>query len=364
MSRPPLPPVRRVVLKAGSRILAEQIDERAAALAADIAWARERGVEVAFVSSGAIALGMRRLGITTRPHELAELQACAAVGQGQLMQRYDKAFSAHGLVVGQVLITHDDLASRGRFLSARRTLRALLDRGAVPIINENDTVAVEEIKFGDNDLIAALIANLVEADLLVVLTDVAGLLDGPGGKLIPLVRDVAAEAGHATGSVSGVGSGGMASKVQAARAAGRFGVPTVVTSGRDAGPLQALLSGEERGTLFLAEPERRLQARKHWIAYALRPVGTLVIDEGAVRALKELGKSLLPSGIREVRGDFALGDPVAITDASGREIARGLVEYGAAEVREIMGKRTSDIERILGYRSGDEVVHRDDLVLL
>ncbi len=360
--RPPLPQVRRVVLKAGSKILAEELDLRAGEIAADIAAARTRGVQVVFVTSGAIAMGVRKLGLSARPSELAELQACAAVGQGALMQTYDRAFGARGLLVGQVLITHDDFAARGRFLSARRTLEALLAHGVVPIINENDTVAVEEIKFGDNDLISALVSNLVGADLLVALTDVEGLLD-PAGKLVPFVRE-ASEAAHAGGASSGVGSGGMASKAQAARAAGRFGVPTVVTSGRVPGALAELLSGTERGTLFVADPGKKLDSRKHWIAYALRPAGTLVVDEGAARALSAQGKSLLPSGVVRVEGEFEVGDPVAITDPAGRELARGLCAYGAGDVRKLAGKRTSEIEAVLGFRAGDEIVHRDDLVLL
>ena len=358
---------RRVVVKIGSRLLAED-PGMIGRLCGEVAGLRRRGVEVLVVTSGAIALGMARLGWQRRPAELPRLQAAAAVGQGQLMMRYDAALSSHGLVLAQVLLTHDDVRHRGRYLAARHALLSMLAAGAVPVINENDTVSAAEIKFGDNDRLAALCTSLVEADLLVILTDVLGLHSGDpktGAPLIPLVRDIDEEgaAAVAGGAGSQLGTGGMASKVQAARVAGRFGVPTVVTSGRLEAPVLAVLDGQDRGTLFLPR-QGRLQSRKHWIAYALKPKGKLTVDEGAWKALRQGGKSLLPSGVREVEGHFDAGEPVSVAGPGGEEFARGLCGYDADAVRRIAGKKTSELEAILGYKEMDEVIHRDDLVLL
>ncbi len=318
------------------------------------------------VSSGAIALGRQALGLGERPRELPRLQAAAAVGQNRLMQSWERAFAPHAIPVGQILLTHDDIGDRGRFLAARHALAALLELGAVPIINENDTVATDEIRFGDNDGLAALVCNLVAADALVVLTDVNGLHDADpraGGVRVPLVRDIDREAGAAGASSSGVGSGGMASKVQAAKIAGRSGIPTVVAEGRRPDILRAVLAGDDVGTLFLPS-EERLASRKHWIAYGLRPMGTLVVDAGACTALVDGRKSLLPSGIRSVSGRFAAGDAVSVTDEAGHELARGLVSYAADEIERIRGRHSADIELLLGYKNLDEVIHRDDLVIL
>ena len=365
MDRGALARARRVVIKIGSRLIYERPTETLVEVADDVAELRgERSFLV--VSSGAIALGRGVLGLTERPRELPRLQAVAAVGQGRLMQAWEKAFSAHRIPVGQVLLTHDDVADRARFLSARHALSALLELGAVPIINENDTVATDEIRFGDNDRLAALVVSLVGADALVILTDVDGLHDAPpasGGRRIPLVRDVDREASPVAGATSGgMGTGGMASKVQAAKIAGRSGVPTVVARG-GAGILARVLAGEDLGTLFSPSDER-LQSRKQWIAFALKPAGAIVVDGGARTALVDKQKSLLPSGIREVRGTFAIGDPVSILDETGAEFARGLTSYGADEIARIRGRRSADIETILGYKYLDEVVHRDDLVVL
>ncbi len=359
---------RRVVLKIGSRLIREAPEERATMLAQAAASARARGVEVVIVSSGAIALGIERLGLTERPKLMPELQACAAIGQGRLMQLYDRAFGAVGLAIGQVLLTHDDLADRSRYLNARHALTALLALGAVPIINENDTVAIEEITFGDNDRLAGLVTSLINADVLVVLTDVDGVHDADpaaGGKRMALVRDVDREAVPVAGGtvVGGVGRGGMASKVLAAKVAGRFGVPTVICSGRHDRVLDRVLAGEDLGTLLLPEADR-LGARKHWIAFTLKPAGAVVIDDGARRALVEAKRSLLPSGVREVRGAFVVGDAIAVLDGEGHELARGLAGYGADEATRIAGKKSSEIEAILGYKRTDELVHRDDLVLV
>lgn len=357
---------RRVVIKIGSRLLAEDPVGRPAAVAAEVADLRARGVVCAVVSSGAIALGTAALGMTSRPRELPRLQAAAAVGQNRLMQAWERAFVAHQIPVAQILLTHDDVAARGRFLAARHAIAAVLELGAVPIINENDTVATEEIRFGDNDGLAALVTNLLGAEALIILTDVNGLHDADprsGGVRLPIVRDIDREALGAGASTSGVGTGGMASKVQAARIAGRSGIPTVVAEGRRPDAVRAVLAGEDLGTLFLPS-EERLASRKHWIAYALRPYGTLVVDAGARSALVDKQKSLLPSGIRQVTGRFDAGDAVSIVGEDGREVGRGLTSYSAEEIERIRGKRSADIEAILGYKNLDEVVHRDDLVIL
>jgi glutamate 5-kinase len=367
VARPALARCHRIVIKIGSRLVAESPAERAAAIAVETRRLRERGVEVAIVSSGAIALGVVALGMKERPRSLPALQAAAAVGQGRLMHLWERALAAEGFAAGQVLLTHDDVNSRDRYLNARHTLTALLGFGAVPVVNENDTVSVDEIKFGDNDRLAALVCSLVEADLLVVLTDVDGLHDADpraGGRLIPEVRDIDREATPvAGGATSGVGTGGMASKVQAAKIAGRFGVPTVVASGRRERAVTAILDGEPVGTVFWPSVWR-LQSRKHWIAYALKPAGRLTVDAGARRALVEGGKSLLPSGVVAVSGGFDAGEAVAVVDPAGAEFARGLVAYSATDLERIRGRRSHEIEAILGSPSVDEVIHRDDLVLL
>jgi glutamate 5-kinase len=364
--RAQLAAVRRVVVKIGSRLLAESPAGRPAAIADQIVALRTRGVEAVVVSSGAIALGVRALGLPRRPAELPALQAAAATGQSRLMQHWEHAFAVHGLAIGQVLLTHDDLGDRRRFLSARLTLRALLDFGAVPIINENDTVATEEIKFGDNDQLAALVVNLVSADALVILTDVEGVRDAAGAR-IPIVRDVEREAAPVAGASTkdGVGSGGMASKVASARMVTRTGVPAVVAPGRVPTVLTDVLSGADVGTLFCAGGGGDvLSARKHWIAYGSRPAGRLVVDDGAVRAVTTAGKSLLPAGITAVEGEFGAGETVSVVGADGRERARGLVAYDADDLRKIRGLQSADFEATLGYRGSGEAIHRDDLVIL
>lgn len=353
---------RRVVIKIGSRLLAESPASRPAAIADQVIELRRRGVEVVIVSSGAIALGIKRLRLASRPEDMPGLQAAAAVGQSRLMQHWEHAFAVHDVAIGQVLVTHDDLGDRRRFLSARMTLRALLDAGCVPIINENDTVATEEIKFGDNDQLAALVVNLVSADALVILTDVEGVRDATGQRM-PIVRDIDREAVPvAGGSTSGVGSGGMASKVVSARIVTKTGVPAIVAPGREPDVLVRVLAGVDLGTLFVPAP--RLSSRKHWIAYGAKPSGKVIVDDGAVRALREGGKSLLPAGIVAIEGDFELGDTVSVIGRGGQEVARGLVAYPADELRKISGLQSSGIEATLGYKSLDEAIHRDDLVIL
>jgi len=353
---------KRVVIKCGSRLIAEAPASRPAVIADQVLELRTRGVEVVIVSSGAIALGMTRLKLAARPTELPGLQAAAAVGQSRLMQHWEHAFGAHGVEIGQVLLTHDDLGDRRRFLSARLTLRALLDHGCVPIINENDTVATEEIKFGDNDQLAALVCNLVSADALIILTDVEGVRDAYGVRM-PVVRDIEREAAPvAGGPTSGVGSGGMASKVGSARIVTRSGVPAIVAPGRETDVLVRVLAGEDLGTLFVP-PKRELSARKHWIAYGSKPTGTVVVDGGAAKAIAEKQKSLLPAGITDVTGDFQAGDTVSITSA-GKELARGLVAYSADDLRKIKGMQSSAIATLLAVKSAEEAIHRDDLVLV
>jgi glutamate 5-kinase len=363
---------RRVVVKIGSSVLTQgglRIDRgHLGHLAEELHRVRATGREVGVVSSGAIALGVEILGQAARKPGLAAKQAAAAVGQCQLIVLWQDAFRGHGTRVAQVLLTHADLASRQRFLNARHTMNELFAEGVLPIINENDTVAVEEIQFGDNDHLAALVTSLIEADLLVLLTDVDGLYDRDpketGARLIPVVEEVDDDTLRlAKGAGTLIGTGGMRSKVEAARTAAHFGVPTVVANGRSPGTLSALLRGGETGTLFLPR-ESPVGARKHWIAFTLRPAGTLVVDPGAVRALREGKRSLLPAGVVEVQGEFDVGDAVRVVGPDGVEIARGLASYGARELERIRGKASSEIERALGYRYDDEAIHRDDLVLL
>ena len=356
---------KRIVVKVGSRLLANSPAARPATIADEIAALRRDGDrEFVVVSSGAISLGVRALGMGARPHTLPALQAAAAVGQSRLVQHWEHAFAAHELRIGQVLLTHDDLANRRRFLNARHALRALLELGVVPLINENDTVAVEEIKYGDNDLLAALVCNLVSADALIILTDVNGLLDASGER-IAIVTDIDGEAAPVAGSTSadGVGSGGMSSKVHAAKIAARSGIPTAVVPGRESTVLTRTLAGDDIGTLFTTS-EAVMSSRKHWIAYGAKPTARIVVDAGARAALSDRGRSLLPAGVTSVAGEFGLGDIVSLVGADGIEFARGLAGYSARELERIKGLQSADIEATLGYKYLDEVIHRDDLVLL
>jgi len=366
--------VHRVVIKIGSTILTkgesglnttrivELVDEVVSIL-------EEKRIEIAIVSSGAVAAGMGRLGLKTRPREIPVKQAAAAVGQGRLIWCYKEAFLGHKRKVAQILLTADDLKHRRRFLNARNAMETLFHYQVVPIINENDTVVVEEMKFGDNDYLSALVTNLIGADLLLILSDIEGLytedphLHGDA-ELIPLVPKVTEKILRMAGkSYHDAGSGGMHSKVRTAKTAAAFGTPTLVVNGHRRGAIRAALSGEKIGTLFLADRDR-LTSRKHWIAYTLSPKGRLTLDAGAVKALLQKGRSLLPSGITEVDGRFEVGDPVSCLDPAGREVARGLVNYHAREIKKILGRKTQEIEKILGYKYYDEVIHRNDLVIL
>jgi glutamate 5-kinase len=364
---------RRVVVKIGSQILfsSEAIEEaRLKGLVRDLAALHGQGKEVVVVSSGAVAAGMNRLGRKERPKTIPEKQALAAVGQIHLMALYERNFSRFDKSVAQVLLTHEDLANRQRYLNAKHTFQMLLELSIIPIVNENDTVAVEEMKFGDNDHLSSLVATLLEADLLVILSDVEGVYDRdprahPDAKLISLITDIKAAKGTVIGqSLSALGTGGMATKIDAAEKAAAAGIPTMIASGLRSGVLAELFNpGEELGTLILPEANR-LTNRKHWIAYNLKPVGEIIVDQGAQDALVQKKKSLLPSGLKEVRGVFGVGECVRCLDAQGREFARGLVNYSSQELNQIKGLHTSRIEKVLGYKAYDEIIHRDDLVLL
>jgi len=355
--------VRRVVVKIGTKSITAGERGRFAAVARQVAGARAQGKQAVLVSSGAIALGFPRLGLKVRPTLMAELQASAAAGQSRLMHAYEEAFSPHGIEVAQVLLTHDGIADRSLYLNARAALDALLAHGCVPIINENDTVAVEEIKFGDNDQLAAMVATLVGADLLVLLTDVEGLLDAEGAR-ISTVREVEAVRGLVRPhQVGGLSLGGMESKLEAARRATLRGLPVVIADARDPEVLPSILSGVDCGTLVLPQGSP-LASRKHWIAYTLKPKGSVLVDAGAAKALSERRSSLLPAGVLGVRGDFMQGDAISILAPEGGEIARGLCRYGMHDVARLAGARASEIAARLGHYAGDAIVHRDDLVLL
>ena len=369
----PLKQAKTLVVKVGSSLVTAS--GRGLDAAAIARWAEQiaalvrAGRRVILVSSGAIAEGMLRLGWARRPQTMHELQAAAAVGQMGLVQCYESCFRQHGLHTAQVLLTHADMADRQRYLNARSTLRTLLALGAVPVINENDTVVTDEIKLGDNDTLGALVTNLVEADALVILTDQAGLYEADprknsGAKLIQTAKagDPALEA-VAGGVGSELAKGGMLTKVLAAKRAARSGAHTVIASGREPDVLVRLAKGEAIGTLLSAETVP-LAARKQWLADHLSVSGRVQLDAGAVKALTRDGKSLLPIGVTEVAGEFERGEVVACVDPSGREVARGLANYSAAEARRIIRKPSGEIEAILGYVDEPELIHRDNLVLL
>jgi glutamate 5-kinase len=363
---------RRVVVKIGSQILSSSdgIEEtRLRGLVRELAELHEGKKEIVVVSSGAVAAGMTRLG-WARPKSIPEKQALAAVGQIKLMALYERAFSKFDKKVAQVLLTADDLANRQRYINAKHTFQMLLDSSIIPIVNENDTVAVEEMKFGDNDHLSALVATLLGADLLVILSDVEGVYDKDprahgDAQLIPLITEARGMRRAIAGaSISAVGTGGIVTKLGAAEEAAAAGIPTLITSGLQSGVLEKVFDvKQELGTLILAE-QNRLPSRKHWIAYNLKPNGDIVVDQGAHDAVVQKGKSLLPSGLKEVRGSFGVGECVRCLDLSGKEFARGLVNYSAQELNRIRGLHTSRIEKVLGYKAYEEIIHRDDLVVL
>lgn len=365
--------VKRVVIKIGSRVLTDVDGALDMAvirrICGDISSLRKQGLQVVLVSSGAVAAGRSELGLADKPKTIPHKQAAAAVGQTRLMHAYEEALAPHDLKAAQLLLTSDDLGSRQRFLNARATLDTLLGFGIIPVINENDTVVVDEIKFGDNDNLSALVTNVAEAQLLLILTDIEGFYSAdpaaaPDAKLIPLVRSITRDIEKAAGgSGSGVGTGGMATKVAAARKAGRNGVATIMVSGKRERIILAALRGDDVGTLFLPSRDG-LNRRKHWIAYTLKPAGRIMVDDGARDVLLKKGKSLLPSGVSGVEGRFERGASVRICGPDGQEFARGLSDYSSEEIARLAGRKSPEIEAILGYYYGDVIVHRDNLVIM
>lgn len=365
--------MKRLVLKVGSAVLTGgkgKLDVPfLRGLAGQVAAARQAGYEVVLVSSGAIAAGRGTLGLPEGARSIPEMQAAAAVGQSSLIGLYARCFTRHALTVAQLLLTHDDFSDRQRYRNARNTLQTLLAYGAVPIINENDTVSVEEIKFGDNDTLSALVASLLDADLLLMLSDVEGLYSADprtnaDAQLISSVRGISPQMlESASMRTNAVGRGGMRAKLEAAKRATKAGIRCLVINGRPPTNIRRALAGEPVGTTF--EPQARvLKGRKWWILHTLKPQGIVQVDDGAKRALLEQGRSLLPSGVLEVSGDFHFADAVLCCDKNKQAFARGLVNYDAQALRRIRGKHTSKIAEILGYKEYDEVIHRDDLVLL
>lgn len=363
---------KRVVVKIGSSLVASSKGglrlDRITRLADEFGALQTQNRQLVLVSSGAIVAGISHLGLKTYPQEVPLQQAAAAVGQSRLVRAYETAFEASGHKVAQILLTHQDLADRRRFLNARHTLTTLLQLGVIPIINENDTVAVEEIRFGDNDTLAGQIAHLVDADLLVILSDVNGLYEAdphlnPSAKLIPLVSSITKQIESLAGaSRTQASRGGMVTKILAAKQAGRFGVPMLLLNGETPNALGQALEGNPGGTFF-ASNQSSLTNRKQWIAFTLRPKGEITLDEGAVAALALRGKSLLASGILSVKGTFLPGDPVSCTTEEGIVFAQGLSNYSAETLQRIKGKQTSEIQQLLGSLEYEEVIHRDNLAL-
>jgi glutamate 5-kinase len=371
VSRDAVANAKRIVVKVGSSVLtANGALQRGvfAHIAEQIALLAKDGREVVLVSSGAIAVGSHTLGWSHPGRSIPEKQAAAAVGQIGLVELYRERFASHGLEVAQILLTRQGLQERERFLNARRTLHTLLELGVTPIVNENDTVSTEEIRFGDNDNLSATVVNLVGAELLVILTDVEGLYTEPPepGKptppLVDRVDDISSDIERAaSGAVSVFGRGGMATKLEAARAAAACGASTILCHGGSPDTLLRAARGEQVGTFF--PNGSRMASRKHWLAFTARTAGSLVLDAGAVEALLERGKSLLPAGVTEVKGEFGLGEPVSCLDPVGNEVARGLAAYSSDATRRLAGRATSEIDEVLGYSNGAEVIHRDDLVI-
>jgi glutamate 5-kinase len=364
--------MKRIVIKIGSSILASAEQglnaKRLKALSEDISAIADKGAEVVIVSSGAVAAGLKKLGLKSKPKDIKLKQAAAAIGQSSLMWAYEDSFAVFSRKVAQVLLTRDVITDRTRYINAKNTLQTLINYDVIPVINENDPVAIDEIKFGDNDLLAALTAGLIEADMLVILSDVEGLYSkdpkDKGAKLIQSVKKItSAIEKTAAGKGSAVSTGGMYSKILAAKQATTHGIPVVIMSGKKKGLLKKLFDGKEVGT-YLHAKEEKLSSKKGWIAYGVRSKGKIVLDAGAVKALTEMGKSLLPSGILKVEGDFSKGDAVSCLDKKGHRIAKGLTNYSSKELKKIKGKKTSEIEKILGYKYSDEALHRDNMVVV
>jgi glutamate 5-kinase len=363
----------RIVIKIGSNILADSKGglnaRRINTIAKDVAEACSLGNEIIVVSSGAVAAGMKKLGLKEKPKDIQLKQAAAAIGQSALMWAYEKSFSRFGKKVAQVLLTRGIFSYRQTYLNAKNTLITLINYGIIPIINENDTVAIDEIKFGDNDRLAALVSGLIDAERLIILSDVDGLYSSDpkknrDAKIIKCVSKITPELESiAGGEGSSVGTGGMYSKLLAAKRANSYGIKVNIVSGRKSGIISALLTGKQSGTEFTPNV-KKISSKKGWIAYAIKPKGTLILDEGAVNALVKSGKSLLPSGIIKVEGIFEAGDAVNCLDSVGNKLAKGIVNYSSNDIDKIKGKKTSTIETALGYKYSDEIIHRDNLVLL
>jgi glutamate 5-kinase len=363
----------RIVIKIGSNILTDTKgglnQRRIHSIANEVANICDSGNNVIIVSSGAVAAGIKKLGLKEKPKEIRLKQAVAAIGQSSLMWAYERSFSKFRKKVAQILLTREDFSDRTRYLNSKNTIFTLLSYGVIPIINENDTVATEEIKFGDNDQLAALVAQMVEADRLIILSDVDGLYPSdptkkPNFEVIPIVEKITPEiVAMAGGTGSVVGTGGMYSKILAAKKAALAGIKVNIINGRKKGLITDLLKGKHHGTEFLPMT-KKISSKKGWIAFAIKPKGIIRIDDGAVRVILELGKSLLPSGIVSVEGRFEAGDAVYIVDTSGNKIAKGIVNYPSEDIEKIKGKKTFEIEAILGYKYSDEIIHRDNLVLL
>ena len=362
---------KRILIKVGSAVLTgvDGLDLKIIdGLVRDMSYLAHNGYSVVLVTSGAIVSGKHRMNITGQLKSMPEKQAAAAIGQGRLMRIYSKSFEKNSLYVAQILLTLSDVTDRQRYLNIRNTLSTLMEWGVIPIINENDTVAVDEIKFGENDNLAAMIANIIEADLFINLTSTDGLYDcnpmvSKKAKLIPVVREFSDEIETAaTDETSSSGTGGMKSKVQAAKKVTAIGIPCIIAPGKNKKILTDIMEGKEIGTLFLPMADR-LNSKKYWIAFTLHPCGKLIIDDGAKKALLEKGKSLLPSGVTDVEGNFYPGDAVSCTDSEGTILAKGLVNYNSSEIRKIKGLKTSQISQALGYKDYDEIIHRDNLVV-
>ncbi len=364
--------IKRIVIKIGSNILASAEQglntRRLRTLTKDISEVIDAGHEVVIVSSGAVAAGLKKLNLKKKPEDIKLKQAAAAIGQSSLMWAYEQNFAHYGKKIAQLLLTRNDIANRFRYINAKNTISTLISYGVIPLINENDPIAVDEIKFGDNDMLAALTAGLVEADMLIILSDVEGLYSKDpskkGAKIIKHVDRTTPEIEKmAGGKSSAVGTGGMYSKLLAAKQANDHGIPVVIMSGKKNSLLPRFIKGKDVGTYF--EPKKeRLSSKKGWIAYGVRTKGSIFLDDGAVKALTEMGRSLLPSGIAGVEDSFEVGDYIKCLNADGKIIAKGLTNYSSKDLGKIKGKKTSYIEKILGYKYSDEVIHRDNLVLV
>ncbi|WP_312334755.1 glutamate 5-kinase [Anaerospora hongkongensis] len=373
LTRSNIPTAKRIVIKVGTSTLSHSTGklnfQRIEKLVRELADLANQGKEIILVTSGAVSAGMDRLGLKEKPKTIPEKQAAAAVGQGILLHTYEKIFGEYGQIVAQVLLTREDSVNRKRYANSRNTLLTLLSMGVIPIINENDAVAVDELKIGDNDTLSAMVASIVDADVLIILSDVEGVFTAnpqsdPTAALIPEISDITPELEDLAGGPGSMrGTGGMYTKIQAAKIAVNSGVVMVIASGFRDGVVREVLSGSNVGTLFLSK-ESRLHIRKRWLAFGARIRGSVVIDKGCEQAIVTTGSSLLPAGITEVDGEFEQGSTIRVLNSEGREIARGVVNYGSDDVRKIAGVRTQDIIEKLGSKLYDEVIHRDNMVVL